>query len=1069
MIHRRLGPILEWSLLFFTFLAGTLIAQTDRATLRGTVTDPSGAVVQNAQVVIQEQDTNIEARKLTSGENGIFEAPGLKPGAYRVKVDAAGFHDFVEDNLLLEPGQIRRLDVALKMGAAAETVTVQGGAALIETETGAIAAEIDKKQFLLRPQVDVYPSPVSLMVTTGGIQGNGWMMNMAGISDRNKQTWAFDGMPNDTTGDQADNPSFFETVEVNTVNTAANTARATSFNMISKRGSNDWHLMAYYGYISSAMDARPYFSPSNTPYINHEAEGNASGPIIKNRTFFYFGWFYEVQPLGTWSNGSVPTLQMRNGDFSQFSTVIKDPLNNNAPFPNQQIPVSRFSQVSQNVMNLYMPKPNQGGPNTFTNNFGFQFPFSGNNYMGRWPYFRIDQKISDKNNLYVRWMQRYTPNNNLSSPYPWATATHLRDHRQTVVSDTHLFTPHLVNVFSFAHQTDLILYGEDQNRVTPLSGGDVVKAIGLQGVNSGNYNTEGFPTMTISGISTMSLAAGGIDNVQVSNGINTYRESLSWSKGKHVLQAGFDAADMWYLTGTVNVQVYGNFTFNGSITGNGFSDFLLGVPYNSVRMVNPLVNPSSHTHQAGAYITDTFKITPKLTLDYGLRWDYYGIGRYDNAPMYNFNMQTGSVVVSKSDLSQVSALYPANIPITTGQVVPNPSLRNYRPRFSAAYRLTDKFVLRGGYGEFTDSWDANSRTPGSSPFQIAQSYNNVISSSGPLFMFPNPFPSSLAAATVASQSVTVLPLDTKNGTIRQFNATLEREIHGLGVRLTYLGMRNTGMNYGTYNMNKPLPSTTTFVQSMRPYPLFNSVNVFGTNGKTHYNALQMDVQRRVGSFVFNSNFAWSKSMYNWADTENPYAITDKWARDASNREKYWVTNFTYQLPFGKQRPFLAHAPKAADYLVGGWMMQLTNILASPQYVSPAYSGSDPSGTNTSGGLPDTIANPYANFQATNVESFNPAAFAVPARGHFGDASPYSLKLSGMNVQDLSLAKTFNITERLRTTLTGLASNLCNHPHFNAMNTNISNPNPGMYTSTYPYYEAEKTGYRQVEVKLRIEW
>jgi hypothetical protein len=270
-------------------------------------------------------------------------------------------------------------------------------------------------------------------------------------------------------------------------------------------------------------------------------------------------------------------------------------------------------------------------------------------------------------------------------------------------------------------------------------------------------------------------------------------------------------------------------------------------------------------------------------------------------------------------------------------------------------------------------------------------------------------------------------------------------------------------------MNKPVPSTAKFVQTMRPYPLFNSVTVFGDDGAVRYNALQAVVHRRSGAFSFNSSFTWSKDMYNWADTENPYAITDKWSRDSASREKYWVASFNYDLPFGRQHQFLGNASRALDYLVGGWAMQFVSTLASAAYVSPSFAGSDPSGTNTVGGLPDAIGDPYANINQTYTQWFNPAAFAVPPTGRFGNASPNSLKLNPMNVQSLSLAKTFRITERLRATLTSAVSNLCNHPHFSSMNTNISNPNPGMFTATYPYYEPEKTGYRQVVTKFRIDW
>jgi hypothetical protein len=270
-------------------------------------------------------------------------------------------------------------------------------------------------------------------------------------------------------------------------------------------------------------------------------------------------------------------------------------------------------------------------------------------------------------------------------------------------------------------------------------------------------------------------------------------------------------------------------------------------------------------------------------------------------------------------------------------------------------------------------------------------------------------------------------------------------------------------------MNKPQPSTATFVQSMRPYNLFTGVNVYGTDGRVHYNSMQAEVQKRIGAFVFNSNFTWSKNMYNWANTENPYAITNKWARDASNRDRYWVTSFTWQLPFGRQQKFLADAPRAVDFVLGGWTTQYVYTWASPTYVSPSFGGSDPSGTNTSGGLPSVVGSPYQNFTRSISQWFNPAAFAVPVKGTFGNASPNSLEGYGINVNHLSVAKSFRITERLKTTFTGAFSNLFNTPHYQGINTNISNPNPGMFTGTRPNYEPEKQSYRQLDLKLRIEW
>jgi hypothetical protein len=254
--------------------------------------------------------------------------------------------------------------------------------------------------------------------------------------------------------------------------------------------------------------------------------------------------------------------------------------------------------------------------------------------------------------------------------------------------------------------------------------------------------------------------------------------------------------------------------------------------------------------------------------------------------------------------------------------------------------------------------------------------------------------------------------------------------------------------------------------------------VFGTDGRVHYNSAQVEVQRRVGSFIFNSNFTWSKNMYNWANTENPSAITDKWARDSANREKYWVTSMTWNLPFGRQRRFLADAPAVVNHVIGGWTTQFISTFASPTYITPGYNNSplptggttaDPSGTNTNGGLPDAIANPYSGFDRTINQWFNPKAFAPPPLGRFGNAIQNSLEGYGIKVQHLSLAKTFHITERLRTTFTGAFSNMFNHPHFSGINTNVQNPDPGKFTGTRPNYEPEKQSYRQIDLKFRLEF
>src|SRR5262249_16063688 len=428
-----------------------------------------------------------------------------------------------------------------------------------------------------------------------------------------------------------------------------------------KRGGDQFHGQVFYRHFNSALNTRGFFDPRKAPYIQHEWEGEASGPIWKDHTHFFFAWFHQSIPLGSPLQRSVPTLKMRQGDFTQISRTIYDPLTGqqfsdpsrgtpNNPLGLNIIPLNRLNPVSQKIQDMYYPTPNLGGPDTLTNNFNWIFPYNSDLYKGDWPFVRVDHKLTSNNNLFFRWAQRKTPYIRPGGT-PELTWTQARDHRQMVASDTHIFSPRLVNTFTFGRQTDFLLRGEGEKGFEPLFGDAVVKTLGLQGVNRGNFHRQGFPQVAISGLTTLSSSDGAIDNVDVNDGINTYQDSLTWSKGKHVLKFGGEFRQLWRFRGTLSTQVYGNFNFNGLVNGNGYADFLLGIPQNSTRL-DPLVNRRATNKQVGFFVSDTFKISQKLTLDYGLRWDYYALPTYDDGLMANWDPATGNVVVAPGTLSK---------------------------------------------------------------------------------------------------------------------------------------------------------------------------------------------------------------------------------------------------------------------------------------------------------------------------------------------------------------------------------------------------------------------------------
>lgn len=628
--------------------------------MRGVVKDASGASVPNAHIAVTQIQTNIQVRTLVTDTNGNYEASDLSPTTYRLKADAPGFRSFIAQDVLLEAGQVRRVDITLEVGAATESITVEAGAALIQTENGTLAEELDTaKKYPATPFVDIYPSPFALMTTMPNVQGNGWAMVFAGISDRNKQTYAFDGVPNDTSGDQMDNPNFYETVQVTTVNADVDSGRAGSFNMVSKHGGNDLHGDAYYKNENNGLDASQDTIPATKkiPYLFHEFEGQVSGRIIKNRTFFFVGWMHQIIPLGSNQIQTMPTTLERTGNFTQFA-AIKDPTTG-APFPGNIIPASRINATSQAIMNNYYINPTNAN---LSNNYVWFFPYNSDLYKGDWPFFRIDHKLTDKNNLYFRFMRRITPYIQ-PAVEPALTYTSARDQGQMAASDTWVVTPTLVNSLTFGYQTDLQHQGEQEKTIKPLTGDVVDQLVGLQGVNAAGFKSEEFPPISVSGLSTLSSAAGGAkNNISNNSGIYTLNESATWSHGKHVVKFGANLMHLFFLgNATISTSVYGSYTFNGSITGVAFADFMLGLPYQSSRLVNPLLDRYSTQDVIAPYISDSFKVTPKLTLEFGLRWDITTVPTFKDGLMYNFNPATSQVIVSQKGLSAISPLYPSNI------------------------------------------------------------------------------------------------------------------------------------------------------------------------------------------------------------------------------------------------------------------------------------------------------------------------------------------------------------------------------------------------------------------------
>jgi Carboxypeptidase regulatory-like domain/TonB dependent receptor-like, beta-barrel len=1051
------------SLIAAGLFATAAFGQLTVSTLRGTATDPAGALVPNAHVTATNQETNL-TRTVNTNENGDYEIVDLPRGSYRLTVTHPGFKTFIAENVVLESSQVRRIDVALEIGTAGTEVTVQADAAVIATETGKIQETFEKQRFEELPLIGDGRTPDAVLVSLPMIQNAGgvYSIQMAGQPVSQIQMGQ-DGHTNDGSTNQINNYHDIQEVVAVAVNNSAEFARVGYFDMTTKSGTNKLHVDLGYWHQNSSLGARDFFATTKPVAKAHTIVASVAGPIRRDKTFFYASYNAQRWPGGIFYTRNVPTSEMRTGDFSELlpgskPIIVKDPLTN-TPFPGNVIPANRINSVSQQVQNDYLPAPNQGGPHDQARNFGYLFPYPGD--VRWWDFIteRLDHKISEKNTIHGRASENWGKYIRYID-YPALIRTRTRPNLHVTVEDTHVFSPSVVNTARFGLYKETLVDGDEVNGFTPVKGDQVIKKLGITGVNPQGLSAMGFPIMAISGFSNIAIQAGGITNDDRDWG---FADTLTWAKGKHILKMGGEYKPQSSYSSLVPDGSYGSFTFNGSLSGFGYADFLLGLPFQSSRL-NPLIGRTKTDSELGIFVQDAFKVSKRLTLDLGLRWDHFGPSNYKDGLLYNWDPATGNVIVPQDALSKISPLYPVNtIHVVAGDAKESPSLHNFAPRVGFAWRpWDDKTVFRGSYGIFTETLGRFARDLTNGPFQISESFFNAIQNGQALFAFPNPFPA--GAGTVASQSITGYPLDTNNGKIHQFNFSVERQVKDIGIRLSYVGARDRGLNYNV-NINKPIASLIPFNQNRRPYTQFVGVTYDRNNGALNYNAFTVEGRRRMGQVTFDAHWTWTSNYLNYQGIEDPYAPM-RWSHDQYSSKFRGVVNAVWSLPFGHGKRFLANAPKPVEFALGGWQADWIAIMETGQYFSPSFSGSDPSNTNTSGGLPDRIGNGnLPSDQRTLEHWFDPTAFAVPAPGHFGNASPFSLVGPGLYVHNMTASKNFKTRERIRTTFQVAIQNLFNHPTFAPPSANISSPGTvGVVTSTKGYL-----GARTIELRLRVQF
>lgn len=603
-----------------------LQAQNPTASLVGTVKDPSGATIAGARIDVRNADTN-EAREVTSDPKGEFAVTNLVPGRYNVGVSKEGFQSARQAGIELQMEQAARLEFHLQVGAVSESVEVTASAPAVNTEN-AVKGEVMVSKEIVEMPLDgrnisdlAYLTPGVAAAPAGalgspfninGARGDNTNFVLDGFNDQNARAASMKVSPSLEALDE---------FKMQTTGYSAEYGRLAGgvMNMVLKTGTNQLHGSLFEFVRNDIFDARNSFDPSKAPLRRNQFGGMLTGPVVipklyngRNKTFFLFSWETFLQRIGDVALGIVPTAAQRTGDFSAFGP-LKDPLatgtcsaaNRAACFPNNQIPLSRFSSVAIAAMKFY-PLPNLPGQ---ANNYVAVSSDPTNNNQD---VIKIDHRFSDKDSISYRWLKSYS-----STTYPYGGGSNLgtfgytQTNPQTLtgLAYTHLFTPTMINEARFGFSRTFV--GQEGFH----AGTDYNAQLGLPGPTAPNL--IGFPKIVVTNYEQLG------DNsalpVQFTVNDFEYTDTLTWVKASHMLKFGFDILRTQFYQPYFNNN-RGTFTFNGKWTNDAFADLLLGYLNQTTRQVGTEPNYLFSTNYSG-FVQDDWHIHPRLTLNLGLRYE----------------------------------------------------------------------------------------------------------------------------------------------------------------------------------------------------------------------------------------------------------------------------------------------------------------------------------------------------------------------------------------------------------------------------------------------------------------
>jgi len=1034
-----------------------LAGQSTAASITGLITDQSGAVLPGAEIQAVELGKNY-AYSTVSNDLGQYSLPNLVDGSYRLTVKMVGFQTHVVQDIVLAGRDHRRIDVQLKIGELSTSVEVTGGATLITTESARISdvkdrEVLDKLPLTLRRTWDYFQ-----LTPTVSKPRNNWYIRFGG--SRNKQgDMSVDGASISTiwggpiNGVVSDRTEGYQEMRIDSAGNSAEYAGIGQISVVSRSGENQLHGSAFYYYTTPGLQARNPFSPVKTGSLEHVPGGSIGGPVVipkiyngRDRTFFFATLEFERfgPPSRVLFNSTVATPAWRRGDFSSLAAgkVLKDPFADNAPFPNNTIPDSRINPVSRSLQEKFFPVPNYGDPNVFGSQ---NYRDIGYNPKETSPTLtlRFDHRLNDKASVFWRLTKVDWPQNTLQGGFlTVGRQDGDRRSRATSLNFSYWLSANLTTETLWGYSSD------NSPRVGPIRGSELVKSLGLQGLAdnlpdmSGMINV-GFTSLGLTGLSAPGDAYGLTPR-------HVFQQNVNWLVNNHSIKAGFQYNRAGYSAYSTPGNMFGNVSFSDRFTGHPYADFLLGIPTTVSRAFPPLRQDLQQASYS-TFISDEYKLHAKFTLTLGLRYELKPPYWEKNDLISIFDIKSGKIVVPDGALSKVSPLMPQGyVEVVGASSVGFPERliktdkNNFAPRVALAWRpLGDKTVFRAGFGLFYDLVPRNPSSAGV-PFNIAEpSYTNP--AVNPTVIFPRVFPASSSAGPSTVSIPSAINPELRIPYSMQYTATVEHQLGDNGFRISYVGT-NTRQGVWNYDYNSPVADTRPYVEKTRAFPKYPSIGYF-TNGAGHqYHSMTVEARRvSRGGLQYQAYYTWARDIGDLEDGEGP-----EYAYDRTRERAVWSdipthrlsSNLLWDLPFGTNRRF--SAPGFWNSIVGDWQLGLAGSVETGFFLTPSWTGPDPTGTRYTSSKtapnvtirPNQLADPnIAN--PTPGKWFDPAAFAPPTAGSFGTAAKGVIKGPGTQTLHANLAKAFVIRERLRLRFELIASNVFNHPNYRDPNTNIS--------------------------------